>query len=352
MATTVRQYDPGLDNLEAPFQGAPTFGFFQAVRLLRRLFPRRKPLGGRFAPDAETVRFTANPTLAFPASEIQELRPPADADSPATMQVNIMGLSSPQGVLPAPYTELIIERTQKKDYALRDFLDIFNHRFISFFYRAWEKHHFFVSYELAERDVVSPVMLSLLGLGTEGLAEKQLVPDQALIFYSGLITQKPRSAQNLKQLLTDFFGVHVEIEQFVAKWIPLQTIDQTILDDSESPIQRLGFAAIVGDEVWDQQSTVRVKIGPLTADQYFSFLPRNESQAYRDLRAILKFWSNDELDFEVELILKREDVSPLRFDLDAGIGPLLGWTTWVKNREMQRDPDEATLYIGRNEVAL
>jgi type VI secretion system protein ImpH len=352
MATTLRQHDSGVTDksltpLQAFFERPFEIGFFQAVRVLRRLLPGRKPVGRFFPPASEAARFVAHPSLAFPASEIQEMTLPPDDDSPATMKVNFMGLSSPQGVLPTPYTELIIERAQRKDNALRDFLDLFNHRLISLFYRAWEKHHFFVSFELREPDSVSPLMMNLLGLGTEGLAKRQLVPDQALIFYSGLLSQKPRSAQNLKQLLTDYFHVKVEIEQFVGTWVPLQKIDQTVLDDSESPMQRLGFGAIVGDEVWDQQSTVRVKLGPLTRPQYLSFLPREESEAYRDLKSLLKFWANDELDFEIQLILEGKQTPGFDLDTDKDKSGelLLGWTTWINNRPMERDPSEATLYI-------
>jgi type VI secretion system protein ImpH len=346
MATTLGQHDTALTSLQALFKKPFEIGFFQAVRLLRRWLPTRLPVG-RFSPPAkEAARFIAHPSLAFPASEIQELTLPGD-DSPATMKVNFMGLSSPQGVLPTPYTELILERAQRKDNALRDFLDLFNHRLISFFYRAWEKHHFFVSYELGESDSVSPLMMSLLGLGTAGLATRQLVPDQALIFYSGLLTQKPRSAQNLKQLLTDYFHVRVEIEQFVGTWVPLRKIDQTVLDDSESSMQRLGFGAIVGDEVWDQQSTVRVRLGPLTRAQYMSFLPRKGAQAYHDLKSLLKFWANNELDFEVQLILQGKQTPgfDLDYENDQAGELLLGWTTWINNRPMERDPSEATLYI-------
>jgi type VI secretion system protein ImpH len=345
MATTLRQHDPGVTGLQALFKKPFEIGFFQAVRLLRRWLPGRAPVGQFSPPASETARFVAHPSLAFPASEIQELTLPPDDDSPATMKVNFMGLSSPQGVLPTPYTELIVERAQKKDNALRDFLDLFNHRLISFFYRAWEKHRFFVSYELGEPDAMTPLMMNLLGLGTEGLARRQLVPDQALIFYSGLFTQKPRSAQNLKQLLTDYFHVKVEIEQFVGTWVPLRKVDQTVLDDSESPMQRLGSGAIVGDEVWDQQSTVRVKLGPLTREQYLSFLPREESPAYRDLKSLLKFWANNELDFEVQLILQGAQTPSFNFDNDKTGGLLLGWTTWINNRPLKRDPGEATFYV-------
>ena len=345
MATPLGQHDPGLTPVQAFFKEPFRIGFFQAVRLLRRMLPGRKPVGGFFPPASETARFVAHPSLAFPASEIQELSVPADSASPAVMQVNFMGLSSPQGVLPTPYTELILERAQKKDNGLRDFLDIFNHRLISFFYRAWEKHHFFVPFELGEPDSITPLIMHLLGLGTDGLGKRQLVPDQALIFYSGLLAQKPRSAQNLKQLLADYFQVQVQIEQFVGKWVPLQKIDQTILDDFESPMQRLGFGAIVGDEVWDQQSTVRVKLGPLAQQQYLSFLPREESEAYRDLKALLKFWGNDALDFEVELILQGDQTPGFDLGKEQDGGRLLGWTTWISNHPMERDPSEAILYI-------
>jgi type VI secretion system protein ImpH len=135
----------------------------------------------------------------------------------------------------------------------------------------------------------------------------------------------------------------VEIEEFVGKWVPLPKVDQTVFDDSESPMQRIGFGAVVGDEVWDQQSTVRVKLGPLTRAEYMSFLPREESQAYRDLKALLKFWANDGLDFEVKLILRGKETPG--FDLDGSGELLLGWTTWINNRSMERNPSEATLYI-------
>ena len=38
---------------------------------------------------------------------------------------------------------------------LRDFLDIFNHRLISLFYRAWEKYRFPIAYERRDEDTFS-----------------------------------------------------------------------------------------------------------------------------------------------------------------------------------------------------
>jgi len=352
MATPLRKPDPDLeiepevvDELLGELRSRPwNVSFFQAVRLLRRAFPRRGAVGEFVPPANEPVRFQANPTLGFPASEIQSLDWPEDTQRPAQMKVNFMGLCAPSGVMPIPYTELILERAHKKDNGFRDFLDIFNHRLIALFYRAWEKYRFFVRYERREPDSLSPLLMSFVGLGTKGLASRQEVADESLIFYAGLLGQRPRSALALKQLLADYFDVPVEVEQFVGKWIHLDARDQTEFKDAERVTEQLGYGAVVGDEVWDTQSTVRVKLGPLGRERYLDFLPRPESRGYAVLNSILKFYCGTEIDFEVQLILDRNQATGVELG-DAGSTLLLGWTTWIKNAPLDRDPQEAVLQM-------
>ena len=353
MATPLRKPDPDVEiEVEAADESLQrlrarpwSVAFFQAVRLLRRAFPGRGAVGEFVSPVNEPVRFQANPTLGFPASEIQSLDWPQNETGPAQMKVNFMGLSSPTGVLPIPYIELILERAQKKDNGFRDFLDIFNHRLISLFYRAWEKYRFFVRYERREPDSLSPLLMSFIGLGTKGLTARQEVADESLMFYAGLLGQRPHSALALKQLLADYFGVPVEVEQFVGKWIRLDRRDQTEFKDAERVTEQLGFGAVVGDEVWDTQSTVRVKLGPLTRERYMDFLPRPESKGYAVLNSILKFYCGAEIDFEVQLILDRAETPRLELSGDADSSLLLGWTTWIKNAPLDRDPEEAVLQL-------
>src|SRR5262249_4364848 len=152
-----------------------TFGFFQAIRLLERLCPDRKPVGRFVNPSEEVAHFGANPSLAFPASEIQSLE--ASPGQPARMTVNFMGLTGPLTALPQWYTVLVADRLRANDKALRDFLDIFNHRFISLFYQAWEKYRFPISYERGELDRFSHLLPDLIGMGTRGLQDRQAIPD-------------------------------------------------------------------------------------------------------------------------------------------------------------------------------
>lgn len=321
------------------------FDFFQAVRLLERFLPERTSVGQFAHPDTEVARFGVHPSLAFPASQIQAMESPENA--PVKMTVNFMGLTGPEGVLPNPYTTLIIERLRASDFSSRDFLDIFNHRIISLFYRAWRKYRFDVAYEQGERDLFSRHLLSLLGLGTEGLRDRQAVSDDTLIYYSGLLAQRPRSAAALRQILSDYFDVPVEIEQFAGAWYRLDPETQSRLSEGSSESGELGLGAVVGDEVWNQQSKVRILLGPLTLERYVDFLP--DGQSWEPLRAWVKFFSNDEWDFEVKLILEREQVPACTLGAEGASGPQLGWVSWVKSAPFRRDPDDTVLALERTQ---
>jgi type VI secretion system protein ImpH len=318
-----------------------SFDFFQAVRLLERFLPERTSVGQFAHPETEVARFGVHPSLAFPASQIQAMNYPEDG--PADMTVNFMGLTGPQGVLPNPYTSLIIERLKASDYSPRDFLDIFNHRMISLFYRAWRKYRFDVAYEQGERDLFSRHLLSLLGLGTEGLRDRQAVSDDSLIYYAGLLAQRPRSAQALQQILADYFDVPVAIEQFAGAWYRLEPETQCRLSEGSSESGELGFGAVVGDEVWNQQSKVRVVLGPLSLERYADFLP--QGQSWQPLGAWVQLYSNDEWDFEVKLILERQQVPACTLGAEGASGPQLGWVSWVKSAPFGRDPDDTVLAL-------
>jgi type VI secretion system protein ImpH len=317
------------------------FDFFQAVRLLERFLPERTPVGQFAHPGNEVARFRAHPSLAFPASQIQTISWPAN--EPPQMTVNFMGLTGPEGVLPNPYTSLIIERLRASDYSLRDFLDLFHHRIVALFYRAWRKYRVDVAYEHGERDLFSRHLLSLLGLGTEGLSKRQAISDDSLIYYAGLLAQRPRSAQALQQILSDYFDVPVQIEQFAGGWYRLDLETQCSLSEANSESEKLGGGAVVGDELHNQQSRVRIVLGPLPLERYADFLP--DGQSWEPLRAWLRFYSNDEWDFDVKLILEREQVPVCTLGAEGISRPQLGWVSWMKSAPFGHDPDDTVLAL-------
>jgi type VI secretion system protein ImpH len=334
--------DPVRDALERRIFDEPwSFAFFQAVRMMKLLSPERQAPGHFGDPAQEVARFTAHPSTSFPASEIQSLEKQIDA--PPLVCVNFMGLFGPLGVLPVHYTQFIRDRVRAGDRTLRDFLDIFNHRMVSLFYRAWEKYRFAVPYERGERDRLTQYLLDFIGLGTPGLERRQAVADQSLVFYTGLLAQQPRSAQALRDILMDYFDVPVEVCQFRGVWRQLDLETQCSLDDSPRISSFLGVGVVAGDEVWDQQSVVRVRIGPLDIQRYLDFLPTGT--AYRPLRALTRFFSRDDLDFEVQLVLRREDAPPCELGAGGETAPRLGWLSWGRTRMLDCDPDETVLEL-------
>ncbi len=317
------------------------FDFFQAVRLLERYSAGGKPVGRFVKPSREVARFGAHPSLVFPASEIQSIQ--RRPGQPPFVEVNFMGLSGPLGVLPHAYTELLLDRIRQKDTALRDFLDLFHHRIISLFYQAWEKYRFTIAYERGERDRFSHHLLDLIGLGTRDLQDRQEVSDDSLIYYSGLLAMNTRSAVALEQILTDYFEVPAAVEQFVGAWYAIDGDNQCHLGEETGWSEQVGWGAVVGDEIWDQQSRIRIRLGPLTFPQYRGFLPGQ--RAWKSLRALTKFFSRGEFDIEVQLVLQCEEVPPCELCDPAEDAPQLGWSTWVKSAAMNRDPDETILLL-------
>jgi type VI secretion system protein ImpH len=166
------------------------------------------------------------------------------------------------------------------------------------------------------------------------------IADEAAIYYSGILGQNRRSAQGLKQILEDYFAVKVQVEQFTGSWNRLALTDQTVLNDGAMESQRLGFGTIVGDEVWDQQGTVTIRLGPMPLSQYLDFLPG--ASAHRQLAAWLRLYSRQQLDFVVRLVLAKEDVPEIRLTSEEGEMARLGFASWLKKKPFTRDPDEAT----------
>jgi type VI secretion system protein ImpH len=318
-----------------------SFEFVQAVRLMHVFYKDRSGVGLFQLPRNEALRFGVNPSLTFPASEIQSLE--TEPGRPPLMRVNFLGLIGPLGVLPIYYTELVAGRVQARDNTLRDFLDIFHHRLLSLFYRAWQKYRYLVGVEQGDGDRFSRYLFDVVGLGTDGLRDRQDVPDVSFLYYAGLLAQQPRSAVALEQLLADYFGVDVRVEQFLGAWYRLSSNAQCNLDYTESDSQQMGFGAVVGDEVWDPQARVRLVLGPLTLRQYLDFLP--SGSAFRPLRTVVRLFAGDELDFEVQLILRREDVPACELGATGIASPQLGWLSWSKTKPVDRNPNETVLQL-------
>lgn len=316
------------------------FEFFQAVRLLEKIFPERQPVGRETSILQEVVRFRSRVALDFPASEIHEFRETTEEfsdEQKLEMFVNFMGMVGISGVLPVHYTELVMDRVRYRDTAMWAFLDIFTHRTVSMFFRAWEKYRFPVAYERGKNDFTD-FLFDFVGLGTKGLRGRMALEDEALLPYSGLIAQKPHSASALENILGDYFRISAKIKQFFGQWLDLDEESITKLGKANS---LLGVNAIIGERIWDQQSKFRVVLGALSFKEFQAFLPNGT--AHQPLKSIIRFVVGLEFDFDVQLILKAKEVPSCILTTRAKRRPQLGWTSWLKTKPFKQDDDQVIL---------
>jgi len=323
------------------------FDFFQAVRLLERLTPDRLPVGrvneeGQvILAEREVARFRTSVSLWFPPSQVHNLEQAQEEEGgrPPKMEVAFMGLTGPVGVLPNHYTELLIERLRAGDRALYDFLDLFNHRLISFFYRAWEKYRFPVAYERRPGDDQFTLWLfALVGLATRGLRGQMSLRDESLLCYGGLIAQRPHSASAFAAIVSNYFGVPVAVIQFAGQWLDLDAESVSKLGRANNA---LGVSAVAGARVWDSQSKFRLKIGPIGYKQFAAFLP--VGSAYEPMMDLVRFLAGPEFDFDAQLVLKAEEALGTVLTTRARRRPMLRWNTWLKTKPFVNDDEQVVL---------
>ncbi len=373
---------------ERLFADGPSFNFFQAVRLLEKLGRDRQAVGFDGPVAREVARFTAHISHSFPPSQIYEIRPDPAGGRAGPPQVNVafFGLVGPSGALPRHYTDLLlrIQRDVKhsEKHALRDWFDLFTHRMLSLFFRAWEKYRFYISFERGETaqhppDPFTHCLLSLCGLGmgslrnrirvnaSEGAAataveskdaavngkaagrtaetaaiaardgsEQTLarVEDTAILHYAGFLARRPRTAAALAAVLADYFQVKVDVRQFHGQWIQLEPSDQSQLGCELGHCQ-LGEDMVIGERIWDVEGHIRIRLGPLDYRQFIEFLPYrapvSDSKAFFLLSHLTRLFIGPTLDFDVQLLLEPESVPDFILGDDAGPGCRLGWNTWL-----------------------
>lgn len=314
---------------ELLFEEPYRFEFFQAVRLLERVFPEKKSVGATALPHEEIARFRSRIALDFPASEIHEFVEKQDektGEDRLEAIVNFMGMAGVSGVLPTHYTELVLDRVRHRDSSLWAFLDIFTHRAVSMFYRAWAKYRFPVGYERGD-DPFTGFLFDFAGLGTNGLRGRSNIDDEALLPYVGLISQKPHSANTVENIVSDFFGVKAKIVQFFGQWLPLGPQDVTLVGKQNAA---LGVNSITGTNVWDQQSKFRIRLGPMTFEQYLAFLPNGSAR--KAFLSIVKLIAGIEFDHDVQLRLLGRQVPSTILTTRAARKPMLGWTSFLKTK--------------------
>lgn len=321
------------DELEAtPY----AFDFFHLMRRIDALSPNAPRLGRALRPSLEPVRLGQDPELDFAPAAISSYE--ASPHGPPRVGVRFFGLFGPHGPLPLHLTEFARERMRHHaDPGFARFADVFHHRLLSLFYRAWAQAQPTIQHDRPSDDQFAKWLGALFGLAPPELRRRNAVPDDAKRFQAGILSRGVKNAEGLVMLLRRHFGVPVRVQGFVGHWMDLRPADRTRLGLGHlaEPSSQLGVSATIGSKVWDRQNKFRIHLGPLSLAQYESFLPGSTSLP------VLRDWVRQYLGlarvWDLRLALASPDVPAARLGSGARArhadgAPAttrLGWTSWL-----------------------
>jgi type VI secretion system protein ImpH len=313
------------------FDAAHRFDFFQAVALLELMRPEATPVGEATDARAEPVAFEGNFGFGFQASDIQAIIPPrADGRRrQPKLRTGVLGLGGVNGPLPNAISEMVLERTKSRDTGFRAFLDIFNHRLLSLFYRLRRWSRIDLGHDPPERSVYSRYLRALMGLGTPHLANRLDIADRSLYAHAGLLAGRARSAHGLETILKYHFRSALRIKPLSGAWC---TLDETQVTRVGRANHALGQNVVVGSRVWDQQSGFTIEIDFTDITIFQDFLPVGLS--YKRMMGLVRFYVGGEYEIYLRLRYLAPDV-PAR-GLSTTRGMMLGWTSWLGTRTKEQ----------------
>lgn len=299
------------------------FELFAAMRLLERIDPARPRLGEARRPADEWVRIEQPPHLTFAPAAI------ASADTTARGRLRLeqfgFGIFGPNGALPFHLTEHAFERRRHhEDGAVSDFVNLFQHRLATLFYRAWADSDPAASHARPDDDHFARILGSLIGLFDATAERRDSIPDAAKLFRAGLLSSANRSAEGLETLLTDYFGQKVAIRQFVGSWLRVPVELRTRLAGEYAV---LGGTATLGSQSWQCQNRFEVVVGPLLLEDFLRFLPG--SRALRSLSDLIRLYTSGEWSWQIRLLVDAGEAQ----GVSLGRSGRLGWTSWLGRRD-------------------
>lgn len=313
------------------------FDLFMLLRWLDAKQPALPRFGTATRSSEEKVRLGQLPSLQFAPANISSIN--EDVKGRAVIRQRGFGLFGPNGPLPIHLTEYVRERTDNfRDRSMVEFADIFHHRFLLLFYRAWSHVQSTVSMDRPDEDRFTDYVASLVGYGDGAMRGSDDIPDSAKLYNAGHLVRLTRNPEGLVGVLSTFFDCQVRLEERLFHWLKLREEDQTRLG-GESDQSRLGVGAICGSAVPDRQSRFRLHIGPLDLVSYQAFLP--VGPRHRKLRDWVRNYVGLEYIWDVCLILRADEVPLTTLTGNTR----LGWTTWLGRRTRSDDANDLVLDV-------
>ncbi len=317
----------------------PEYHVWQAVWLSENITKKDNPKRKDYLFDQLGMKFRPYQFYEYPPRDIRTVE---YEDGEIKFILNFLGLYGINSPLPRCYHEQISFQERilgTGNIPLQNFLDIFNNRFYWLYYQSWKKYRFYLNLNGDPENKIAERINSFIGRGIFTKPASAAISDFTLLKFAGVISQRVRSKEGLKILLSHMFPDYpVKIKEFIPHWVAL--VDVPELGD-ENFI--LGKNSFVGSSTVDYMSRICIEVGPVSFDDYLNFLPGTLNA--KKLNELLKLYVNDGLEYDVKFNIKADTIVSVSWN-DERLK--LGSTFWLGKPEVQ----QFEVYLQNEEFAL
>ncbi|AOM40272.1 type VI secretion system baseplate subunit TssG [Xenorhabdus hominickii] len=302
------------------------FDLFQTLRRLDAQLGEYYRLGTALLPRYEPLRLGQKASMVFAPSTISEAYKRENSQLYEIL-IYSFGLFGPNGPLPLHLTEYTYSRKYNyRDPTLSAFANLFHHRLILLFYRAWANAQPTTSLDRPDNQRFCHYLACLNGVGLPAQMNFEIPHKHARYALSGHFSRQGHGAEGLEKILIFYFNISVKITQNIPQWLKIEKQNQMRLTAGRH-MPRLGKSVFLGTAVYDIQNKFRIELGPLTWEEYNMFLPNQPKS--KQLRDWVYQYLGIEYAWDIRLILDKSAINEMRLSetVKLGMNSWLGKTT-------------------------
>ena len=351
MASTDGNADRRLMFMEALRRVPERFDFYQVLRRIEAGHPSLPRLGEARRPSAEPVRLSQEAELSF--AVVNVTRVGQTRSGLPRVSVRFLGLFGPQGPLPLHLTEFVRDRERNHgDATFARFADIFHHRLLLMFYRAWRQAQPAATHDRPAEDRYRTYIGALFGHGSPEWQRPERELAQSKRHFAGRLARAARHPEGLAAILEGYFGVPVHVQTFSPRWVQLPRSQRSSLGGAIGRGTRrpgagargapgngagfrgndsaiLGQSAVIGARVLDAQHHFDIHVGPLDRARYERLLP--DGDWLGQAREWVREYCGEEFGVRLVPHLQAPEVPVMQL----GRSGRLGWNTWLGRRRSE-----------------
>lgn len=283
------------------------------------------------------LRLLGHTALGFVPSDILRIQTALPSGEAYGLVTAAMSLAGNSGPLPSPFGELILTRNSQKDFATRDFLDIFHHRLLRLFYLIRKRSRPSLGWSIPGQPAIGRLTSHLANLPSTRVNGFPVAWGRHAALLGGI----PRSVQGLTQFLNDRLGLPFRIRSLTGGWRPLPADYHCALGrrapaqslegqkpratDTALTAMKLGQTAVLGRNYWTPEAGLELRLPDLPYALIQSLLPGQPNAEM--LSSCLRHYLARPVQACLELRPQVQNLPESR--LSRGMGLRLGQTAWL-----------------------